>query len=162
MPIKDVVMKKVWIYQADRFLTEPEVIEAKEYLEAFVRTWTAHGSALAGKAEIHHNLFIVLTVDESVANATGCSVDRSVHVLKELEQKLNVGLFDRTLVAYLDAEGATQLVSKEVFEALVKEGEVTEATLVFNNLVRTEDELETGWLVPFKSSWHARVFTTAP
>lgn len=155
-------MKKVWIYQADRFFTEPEVTEAKEYLDAFVRTWTAHGSALAGQAEILHNLFVVLTVDESVATATGCSVDRSVHVLKELEQKLDIGLFDRTLVAYLDAEGATQLVSRDVFEELVKEGEVTEETKVFNNLVQTEDEWKTGWLVPFKSSWHARVFKTAP
>ncbi|MGO1520014.1 MAG: ABC transporter ATPase [Sphingobacterium sp.] len=155
-------MKKVWIYQANRFFTEPELTEAKAYLDAFVRTWTAHGSALAGKAEIHHNLFVVLTVDESVANATGCSVDRSVHVLKELEQQINIGLFDRTLVAYVDAEGATQLVSRDVFEELVKQGEVTQETQVFNNLVKTEDEWETSWLVPFKASWHARVFKAAP
>lgn len=155
-------MKKVWIYQANRFFTEPELTEAKAYLDAFVRTWTAHGSALAGKAEIHHNLFVVLTVDESVANATGCSVDRSVHVLKELEQQINIGLFDRTLVAYVDAEGATQLVSRDVFEELVKQGEVTQETQVFNNLVKTENEWETSWLVPFKASWHARVFKAAP
>lgn len=155
-------MKKVWIYQANRFFTEPELTEAKAHLDAFVRTWTAHGSALAGKAEIHHNLFVVLTVDESVANATGCSVDRSVHVLKELEQQINIGLFDRTLVAYVDAEGATQLVSRDVFEELVKQGEVTQETQVFNNLVKTEDEWETSWLVPFKASWHARVFNVAP
>ena len=94
-------MKKVWIYQANRFFTEPELTEAKAYLDAFVRTWTAHGSALAGKAEIHHNLFVVLTVDESVANATGCSVDRSVHVLKELEQQINIGLFDHWLLMWM-------------------------------------------------------------
>lgn len=151
-------MKKVWIYQADRFFTQPEIEQATAFLEAFVQSWAAHGSPLKGSASIRHNLFVVLTVDESVTKTTGCSVDRSVHVLKELEQQLDIGFFDRTLVAYVDAEGHTQLVSREVFQGLVESGEVTQDTLVFNNLIQTENELENGWLVPFRSSWHARVF----
>ncbi|VTP89102.1 hypothetical protein [Sphingobacterium daejeonense] len=50
-------MKKVWIYQADRFFTQPELQEAQAKLDAFIEEWTAHGSQLAGKAEIKYNLF---------------------------------------------------------------------------------------------------------
>lgn len=152
-------MRKVWIYQANRFFTQPELTQAQAYLDTFVQTWAAHGTPLAGEARILHNLFVVLVVDESRTKATGCSVDHSVHVLKELEQKLGIGLFDRTLVAYIDEEGATQLVSRDVFQGLVESGEVTGETRVFNNLIQTEEELETAWLIPLKSSWHARVFS---
>ncbi len=151
-------MKKVWIYQADRFFTQPELQEAQSKLDSFIAEWTAHGSQLAGKAEIKYNLFIVLTVDEEIAQVTGCSIDKSVRILKQLEEELNIGLFNRTLISYRDNENNIQLVSREVFEALCKEGEVNADTIVFNNLAQTESEFNNKWEIPFKDSWHATVF----
>ncbi|MGJ1206372.1 ABC transporter ATPase [Sphingobacterium lactis] len=151
-------MKKVWIYQADRFLTQPEYEEASTRLQDFIQEWTAHGSQLAGKAEIKYNLFIILIVDEEVAQVTGCSIDKSVRVLKELEESLNIGFFNRTLIPYRDVEGNIQLVSRDVFEELCKQGEVHQDTIVFNNLAQTESEYQQHWEVPFKDSWHATVF----
>lgn len=151
-------MKKVWIYQADRFFTQPEHEIAQAKLDSFIKEWTAHGSQLAGKAEIINNLFIVLTVDEEIAQVTGCSIDKSVRILKELEEELNIGLFNRTLISYRDNENNIQLVSRDVFEALCKEGEVNADTIVFNNLVQTEGDLVEKWEVPMKDSWHATVF----
>ncbi len=151
-------MKKIWIYQADRFFTQPELQQAQERLKSFIAEWTAHGSQLAGTAEIKHNLFVVLTVDESLAQATGCSIDKSVHLLKQLEADLQIDLFNRMLIAYRDAEGNIQLVSREVFDALFKEGEIDENTIVFNNLIQSADELSSKWEVPLKDSWHASVF----
>lgn len=151
-------MKKVWIYQADRFFTQPELQEAQAKLDAFIAEWTAHGSQLAGKAEIKYNLFVVLTVDEGVAQVTGCSIDKSVRILKELEEQLNIGLFNRTLISYRDNENNIQLVSRDVFEALCKEGEVNSETIVFNNLAQTEADFQNKWEIPLKNSWHATVF----
>jgi len=151
-------MKKVWIYQADRFFTQPELEQAQAKLNSFIEEWTAHGSQLAGKAEIKYNLFVVLTVDEEIAKVTGCSIDKSVRVLKELEEELNIGLFNRTLISYIDNEKNIQLVSRDVFEALCKEGEVNSETIVFNNLAQTEVDFQDNWEIPFKNSWHATVF----
>jgi hypothetical protein len=151
-------MKKVWIYQADRFFTQPELQEAQAKLDAFIDEWTAHGSQLAGKAEIKYNLFVVLTVDEEVAQVTGCSIDKSVRILKELEEQLNIGLFNRTLISYRDNENNIQLVSRDVFEALCEEGEVNSDTIVFNNLAQTEADYQSKWEIPLKDSWHATVF----
>ncbi len=151
-------MKKVWIYQADRFFTQPELQEAQAKLDAFIEEWTAHGSQLAGKAEIKYNLFVVLTVDEEVAQVTGCSIDKSVRILKELEEQLNIGLFNRTLISYRDNENNIQLVSRDVFEALCEEGEVNSDTIVFNNLAQTEADYQSKWEIPLKDSWHATVF----
>lgn len=152
------MMKKVWIYQADRFFTQPELEIAKEKLQQFVQEWTAHGSQLAGSVEIKYNLFIIFVVDESLAHVTGCSIDKSVRVLKELEEEINIGLFNRMLISYRDLEGNIQLVSRDIFEALCKEGEVNEQTIVFNNILQSADDFDSKWEVPFKDSWHQTVF----
>lgn len=151
-------MNRVWIYQADRFLGEQEVQAIHEKLASFIQSWTAHGSALAGKAVVVDNLFVVIEVDESVAGVTGCSIDKSVHFIKSLGEKYNVDFFDRMRVAYIDASGSLKLASRNEFEELVKYGAVNAETIVYNNLIQQSGELATNWKIPFAQSWHARVF----
>ncbi len=151
-------MKKIWIYQADRFFTQPELERAQAELKSFVAEWTAHGSQLAGNAEIKYNLFVILTVDEALAQTTGCSIDKSVHLLKKLESDLQIDLFNRMLISYRDIDGNIQLVSSDVFEALYKEGVIKDETIVFNNLIQDAEDLSSKWEIPFKDSWHATVF----
>ena len=151
-------MNRVWIYQADRFLTDGEVADINRLLQDFVAQWAAHGSALAGKGSVRHNLFLVLEVDERQVGVTGCSIDSSVYFIKGLEQRFSVGFFDRMKVAFRDDNGEVQLVDRNDFAALVSGGQVNEETIVFNNLIQSSEELETRWERPFKYSWHHKVF----
>ncbi len=151
-------MNKIWIYQADRFLSDEEAERMSILLSDFVATWAAHGSALAGKGYIKHNLFLMLEVDESQAGVTGCSVDSSVRFIKNLEQEFGVNFFDRMKVSFKDSTDTVRLVNREDFEQLIKRGEVTVDTIVFNNLIQQAEELQSNWEVPFKASWHNKVF----
>ncbi|MFC7523851.1 ABC transporter ATPase [Parapedobacter sp. GCM10030251] len=150
-------MERIWIYQADRELTEGEKEHILDKLSGFTSQWKAHGKALAAKAEIRHNRFIILMVDDGVAPPTGCSIDKSVHLLKEIEMETGLNLFDRMQVAYRDGDGV-KVVPREEFERLIAAGEVTDGTLVFNNLIASYPELKTAWEVPLRESWHAKVF----
>ncbi|MFM6954897.1 MAG: hypothetical protein ACKOWL_07915 [Sphingobacteriaceae bacterium] len=96
-------------------------------------------------------------VDESQAPATGCSIDKSVALLKGLEQEFKVDLFDRMQIAYRDEKGI-QSCSKIAFEELIVKGLVTEDTVVFNNLVQNYAALQNAWEIPAKQSWHSRLF----
>lgn len=124
----------------------------------FIGEWQAHGQALAAMAEIYHHQFIILSVDEQIAGATGCSIDKSVHLMKELESKFNINLFDRFRMAYKSGEEIINC-SREEFEDRIKKGIVNENTLVFNNLISSRKELETSWNIPLSDSWHAKVFS---
>lgn len=154
-------MERIWIYQADRLLTDIEAKYVLDKLEGFTSQWKAHGKSLAAKAEIRHNRFVIVMVDDHVAPPTGCSIDKSVHLLKEIEAETGVNLFDRTQVAYRDGE-QIKAVSRAEFERLVATGEVTDQTIVFNNLIASYPELESHWEVPLKESWHAKVFFNFP
>lgn len=153
-------MTRIWIYQSDRFLTDEEVEVVKQTLEKFVKQWTAHGNQLAGTFEIRYGLFVILMVDEEKAMVTGCSIDKSVHLLKKIEQALDISLFDRLQVAYRGAVHAPiRLTSQRDFRQLLAKGDINPSTaVVFNNMISSAEELEIAWEVPIKDSWHARVF----
>ncbi|MFC3196366.1 ABC transporter ATPase [Parapedobacter deserti] len=150
-------MERVWIYQADRELTVAEGKQILDKLERFTSQWKAHGTPLSAKAEVRYDRFVILMVDDAVAPPSGCSIDKSVHLLKEIEAETGLNLFDRMQVAYRGPEGI-KVVSRNEFERLIASGEVTEDTIVFNNLVASYPELESHWEVPLRESWHARVF----
>lgn len=151
-------MSRVWIYQANRFLSTDEALEIESLSIDFVSSWTAHGSALAGRATLIDNLFLILEVDEERAGVTGCSIDKSVHFIKALGEKFSVDFFDRMCVAYLDKNTNLKLASRDEFQTLVHTSEVNTDTIVYNNLVQTSDELASNWKIPFSQSWHSKVF----
>ncbi|RYU90846.1 ABC transporter ATPase [Mucilaginibacter terrigena] len=148
---------RVWVYQSDRKLTDTEVLQAQILLDNFTTGWTAHNNQLLAKAEIRYNRFLILIVDESQAGASGCSIDKSVNFMKQMEQQFGINLFDRFNLAYRDGEEVVS-VSRHQFEELLKAGTINTETIVFNNLAQNITELQTKWEVPFKDSWHIQLF----
>ncbi|HTH81848.1 MAG TPA: hypothetical protein VL490_02860 [Mucilaginibacter sp.] len=148
---------RVWIYQSDKKLTDGQVQQLQQRLNAFAAEWTAHNNQLKAKAEIRYNRFLILIVDESQAGASGCSIDKSVHFMQRLEQEFGINLFDRFNLAYRDGEEVLSL-PRHGFEDLLKQGSINTQTIVFNNLVQNLNELENKWEVPFKDSWHIQLF----
>ncbi len=77
--------------------------------------------------------------------------------MKEIEQKFNVNLFDRFHIAWKDKEVVCS-ASRTEFETLIEKKEITSETLVFNNLVLNYKEYQNNWEIPFKESWHSKIF----
>lgn len=148
---------RVWVYQSNRKFSAAEEIEILAKLEGFTNQWKAHGNELLAKAEIRYGFFIVLIVDESQANVTGCSIDSSVRFIKDIEQTYNVDLFNRFNLAY-KLNNEVIVNGKEDFETLVSIKKIDKNTIVFNNMVQNLNELNTKWEIPFKNSWHSTIF----
>jgi len=148
---------RVWVYQSDRELTDNEALQIKVLLDNFTTGWTAHNNQLKAKAEIRYNRFIILIVDESQAGASGCSIDKSVHFMQQIESQFGINLFDRFNLAYREG-GEVLSAPRAKFEELLRQGSINADTIVFNNLVQNLTELENKWEVPFKNSWHVQLF----
>ncbi len=148
---------RVWIYQADKQLSDTETTALQQQLNSFTTGWTAHNSQLKAKAEIRYNRFIILIVDESQAGASGCSIDKSVNYMKQIEQQFGINLFDRFNLAYHSGNEVVS-VPRHTFEALLANKTINTNTIVFNNMVQTLADLKTKWEVPFKDSWHIQLF----
>ena len=148
---------RVWVYQSDRKLTDSEVQQIQGQLSDFATGWTAHNNQVKAKAEVRYNRFLILIVDEGQAGASGCSIDKSVRFIKQLEADFKINLLDRFNLAYRDGSEVLSAPRND-FEALLKEGRINTNTVVFNNMVQSLKELQNKWEVPFKDSWHIQLF----
>ena len=146
---------RVWIYQANRGFSDTEIAEIEPKLETFLQEWTAHGAHLKAGYEIRYNRFIVIALDQSLNDASGCSIDASVRFIKELEETYGVDLLDKMNVSFKQGAFVAYKPLGD-FKKMVKDRAVTGETVVFNNLVVNKGEYEEHWEVPAKESWHAR------
>jgi hypothetical protein len=151
---------KVWIYQSSRELTEAEAIQMTGQINDFIRQWMSHSKKVAAEGAVIYNRFVILAADESAAEVGGCSIDSSVHFIRQLEQQFQISLFDRLTVAYRQ-NGNILTASQSEFQDLMDKGLVNQDTVVFNNLVATVNELRQNWEVPLAKSWHTRLFNSA-
>jgi len=147
---------RVWVYQSNRPFPKEDIPELRNHIQRFVSQWVAHNQVLRAYGDIMHRLFVVLMVDESQAGASGCSIDKSVYFLKKLGQTYGVDLFDRMIFAYRKGEKAVP-VTREEFQALYQQGEITDETPVFDTLVNNKGDFETQWVKPLRESWHKRM-----
>jgi hypothetical protein len=146
---------RVWIYQANRSLTENEISEITLKTTQFLENWTAHGTDLKAGFEIKYQRFIVIALDEDQASASGCSIDASVHFIQELEKEYNIDLLDKMNVSYKQGEYIAYKTLSD-FRKMAKQRAVSKNTIVFNNLVNTLLEYKENWEVPASESWHNR------
>jgi predicted HTH domain antitoxin len=146
---------RIWIYQSNRTFTQDELDELKVRLGDFLEEWTAHGTSLKASFQLPYGRFLVIGLDQSQAEASGCSIDASVHFIQELQKHYGVDLLDRMNVTFKQGEHLAYKDLKE-FKKLVKNKGVSRNTIVFNNLVNTKSEYQDHWEVPLEDSWHAR------
>lgn len=131
---------KVWVYQADRFLSETEVAWVKEQLEAFIPTWNAHGAKLNATFEVLSSCFICLAVEEDEASASGCSIDSSVRIIKQIEKELGCSFFNR-LKMLVEEGNELKYVPFHTLSDLKN-------VYVFNNNVQFLKDLRSNWRIP--------------
>lgn len=144
---------RVWIYQADRAFIETEAISINNAINQFVSQWLAHKAKVIGDGILQYNRFVILVADEEKLQVSGCSIDSTVRFIKELGAAYKVNFFDRFYTCYWNnnvLEGA----DFETFKTKLAQGELSENTIVFNNLVTTLNGLENQWQVPLSKSWH--------
>jgi hypothetical protein len=146
---------RAWIYKAPRALGQAEQRLVRERGAEFTEGWAAHGSPLDACVDVLHDRFVVISVDEEQALASGCSIDKSVAFIKRLEHDLKLMLTDRMVVVY-EQDGHIRSCRLQELPELLKSGTITGDTIIFDDLVSTVGELRERFRVPLRASWMER------
>ena len=149
---------RVWIYQSSRLFTLNEALAIEDLLNDFTAKWLSHGVAVKGAGYLFFGQFIVLMADEKATGVSGCSTDSSVRLIKDIEQRFGVNMFDRTTLAFV-VKDKVQLLPLSQLQYAFDNRFIDSHTLYFNNLVQTKAELENNWLAPIKDSWLSKRLT---
>lgn len=146
---------RVWVYQSNREFTTEELEKITEKLKSFVNSWKRHGEDLKASFRTAYNQFIILAVDESYNNVSGCSIDASVSSIKQLEVEFGVDLLNKMNVSFKDGDNVNTVSLKD-FKEYAKQQKIHANTVVFNNMVNSKAELENAWETEASNSWHAK------
>ncbi len=144
---------RVWVFQSSKPLTGDVRTDISSTLISFLKDWAAHGKQLFAAFEIRYDRFIVIGVDEAMAQATGCSVDKLMRTVQEIDSKYSLDLLERMKVAYRKGEDILE-VDANNFTKMLANGTADQDTPVFNNVVQSVGELKTSWETTVKESWH--------
>ena len=148
---------RVWIFASDRPLQSADAQRLLAEADSFLGAWKAHGAPLACAREWRDDHFLVIGVDPTVEQASGCSIDGLFRTLQKLEQSLGTRLVAGGRVFYRDADGAVQLAGRDQLGSLASSGAITSHTEVLDPSITNAADYRARFERPLAESWAAQL-----
>ena len=79
----------IWVYGFDRTMSEQQRSAVEKELTYFITHWKSHGKTINGHYLILYNRFVLLGVSREQF-VSGCSVDASVRIFKNIKELNNI------------------------------------------------------------------------
>ena len=146
---------RVWVFVAERPVTGVAAERLLGEVDGHLDRWAAHGEPLTSAREWRDDRFLTIGVDQSTANASGCSIDGLFRTLRALETAIGTSLVGGGRVHFREPSGEIRTVSRDEFSDLAAAGQVTPSTRVFDPTVPTIGAWREGFEKDAGSSWHA-------
>ena len=143
---------RIWIYQSNRDFKSYEIDTINEMTTIFLNSWKAHGKDLETSFNIIDNRFIVIAVNEDINPIGGCSIDYSLHLVKDISKAINLDLLDR-LNINLIIDNKTQSIKLSDLKNKIKNGTIASETMIYNTMINTKKDLTSNFKISLSSSW---------
>ena len=147
---------RIWIFQSNQLISNIDIESLEKKIDAFLSSWTSHGDQLMVASKIKYNLFIIIALDESCSTASGCSIDKLVNFIKNIENEYQISLLDRLDLSYRD-KSKISVLRLDDFKRKILEKKINNDTIVFNNLINLKSDLTDNWEIPLNRSWHQKL-----
>ncbi|HRF99990.1 MAG: hypothetical protein U0W65_15750 [Bacteroidia bacterium] len=144
--------ERIWIYTLSKELTNEQLVDFKNRCQCFVNDWTAHDVSLDASFDLYQNRLLIFKVNEDKYNASGCSIDKQLRFVKELEQAFSIELLNRLLVAY-ENNHQVEVVKASQIKELLTSNIINANTLVFDNTITESAQLANKWKQPLQATW---------
>ena len=100
---------RLWVFVGDRKMSETEISWLNESLTHFVSSWQTHGKSLDAVGFVLHEAAIVIVANENAVKASGCSMDKINHFVKDAGGQLSIDFFLRMNVLKPNSNGDYEL-----------------------------------------------------
>ena len=140
---------RIWIYSSDLVLTDKQEAYILESISIHLQSWEAHKKPLTAGVTILEGHFIVVALDESKNEASGCSIDALQHKIQEIEKELSVSLMNR-LNVFCRVDSKIHCIPAFKLKNTVKP-----TTLFYDLTIKNKMDLNY-YLKPISEGWCAR------
>lgn len=100
---------RLWVFVGDRKMSAKEIAWLNESLSQFVSSWQTHGKSLDAVAFVLHEAAILIVANENAVKASGCSMDKINHFVKDAGRQLSMDFFNRMNVLLPHSNGDYEL-----------------------------------------------------
>ena len=146
---------KVWIYQSDRNLSNIDIELIEREVKLFLNNWSSHNKEIESSFEIRYNRFLIIGLNENINSASGCSIDKSVNFIKNLQSILKVNFLNRLDVAYKIGNEINSISLLE-FQTMIRENKLSKDSIIYNNMIDTKKLYLNSWETTIENSWHKK------
>ena len=146
---------RIWIFGSDKPLTGAVADTLLAEVDSYLDQWKAHGFPLRAAREWRDDRFLIIGIDPTVEQASGCSIDGLFRSLQQMQTSIGAQLVGGGRVFYRDASGATRSVRRDEFEAMASSGKIDAKTPVFDTSLTQLDAWKSEFERPFAESWAA-------
>ncbi|MBI1305289.1 MAG: hypothetical protein GC181_01595 [Bacteroidetes bacterium] len=147
---------RIWLYGANRRFTSSELSYIQDLLEDFCSSWAAHGKKLDCGFKIIGDQIIALAVDEAVEAASGCSIDSSVAVIREIDNKYRLDIFNRLRTYVSVGENSLETLSLDDVKRKLASAELHSYSPVVNMQASEIRQIRENPFIPLKNTWLER------
>jgi hypothetical protein len=146
---------RIWIFGSDKPLTGAVADSVLAEVDSYLDQWKAHGFPLRAAREWRDNRFLVIGIDPTVEQASGCSIDGLFRALQHLQKTIGAQLLGGGRVFYRDASGAAQSVARDEFATLTSTGKIGPKTPIFDTSLTELAAWKAKFERPLTESWAA-------
>jgi len=86
---------RVWVFIGARPLDATESQWANEQLSSFTASWQTHGKAMNATGFVFEKHALVIVANEEGVQASGCSMDKINHLVRQMGSELGIDFFAR-------------------------------------------------------------------
>lgn len=146
---------RLWVYKSAAAFTPEQRKTINDAAAAFVGGWTSHANAMDAWAGTYLDHFLLISVDQEHAAASGCGIDKSVRFVQDIEHATGLRLTDR-MVQLFETPAGIRSVRVDQLPGLLADGTLSANTIVLDDLVTTVGDLRTRFRAPLADTWLAR------
>ena len=147
----------IWIFQCNKILDSSLISQIEVDVNNFLNNWTSHNLEMKSSYKILHRLFLIISVENNFSNPSGCSIDKLINFVKNINQIYNIDFLNRLNVSFRH-ENKIKVVELIEFKNLILNGIIDSDTIVFNNMIHTKAELNENWETKVSESWYKKYF----
>tara|TARA_B100001250_G_C19716466_1_gene751701 strand:- start:230 stop:697 length:468 start_codon:yes stop_codon:yes gene_type:complete len=137
---------RIWIYAAEQKLTNDKEDYILNQISAYLQNWEAHKVPLKAGVSILENHFIIVALDQSENEASGCSIDTLQNKIQDIESELSISLLNRLNIFCRIDNAIECMPTSQLTDDVDKE------TLFYDLTIQKKIELY-NWLKPIKYGW---------
>ncbi len=148
----------VWFYFLPKELGQDEIVYFEAEKNEFLQKWNSHGQAIFAEMVLVQNRLIIVVAENISGSISGCSIDKSLALMKSLSLKWQMDLLDRNWVIYEKSPGNLEFSRLNLFWALRKAHEINDDTIVYDTTIQNVGQLRNAFKKTFSQSWHAQMW----